>query len=332
MQRLVTFLVLAALAVAGCGGGEEAGPAATTGPEADEDRPVVVATTGILADVTRRVAGDAVEVRQLVPDSASAHGYSPSARDRAALGEADALVVVGGGYEESLPLGGIDAPVFELTEHVGALLEGGNDHGHEEDDHGHGEEDDHGHEEDDHGEEEGREGGDERDPHVWMDPVRVARVLPALAQELGKLDPGAADRIREGARAHAAELRAVDGEVRELLAGVPQARRKLVVSHDSLGYFANRYDLEVVATPFGLSPEAEASAGRIAEVVRTIRKEEVPAVFTLAGDDPRLMRRIAREADVPLVEGLLVENLGDEARSLADLLRFDARRIAEALG
>lgn len=173
--------------------------------------------------------------------------------------------------------------------------------------------------------------GGENDPHVWMDPLRVARALPTLADALADIDPEGRDGYQRRARAYAKELRELDGEIRRVLAAIPPSRRKLVTSHDSLGHFAGRYGLEFVGAPFGLSPESEPSAETVASLVERIERERVPAVFAEDTDDPELMREIAREAGVEVVDDLLVEGFGGRVDSYEEMLRYDAQRIAEAL-
>ncbi len=263
------------------------------GDDGGADGVQVVATTGFAADVVTAVAGGDAAVEQLVPDSAEAHSYGASAKDRRTLAEADLIVAFGRNYEEGLPLDEAEAPRFEITEHAGPLRPD--------------------------------------DPHVWMDPTRIAESLGPLADALADADPEHAAAYRERAARYARELERLDREIRAILAGVPAERRKLVTSHDSLGYFADRYDFEFVGAPFGVSPEAEASASGLAEVIEKVREERVPAVFATEGDDPKVMRQVAAEAEVEIVDDLLVENPGPQAQTYREALLFDARRIAEAL-
>lgn len=252
----------------------------------------VAATTGFAAELARAVAGDSADVTQVIPASAAPHAYGASAQDRAAITTADLVVAFGRSYEEGLPLEDADGPLFEIAEHAG----------HE-----------------------------EGDPHVWMDPVLMAQASAGLAEELAEADPDGASGYRERAKEHAAGLRALDGELREILSGVPADRRRLVTSHDSLAYFAERYGFEIVATAFGRAPEAEASAQTVADVIATIRAEGIPVVFGQQGDDPRVVARIASEAGVEVVDDLVVEN-PKPGQGLAATLRRDAELIAGALG
>ncbi|MGZ5356648.1 MAG: metal ABC transporter substrate-binding protein [Solirubrobacterales bacterium] len=260
---------------------------------ADEGRPAVTATTGILADIAARVAGPDTDVHQLIPDGAGPHDFQLSARERAAAEDSVLLIANGEGLEAGIPIEEMDVERFELTEHAGDLLSG--------------------------------------DPHVWMDPARVAAALPALAAALAEADPAHAAGYRRRANLYAAELTALDAELAAALGAVPAADRKLVTSHDALGYFADRYGFEVVATAFPASgPEAEPGAASIEEVEEAVRAAGVPTVFAEAEDDPEALEQIAERAGVAIEPGLLVESPGP-AGSYAEMLRRDAALVAAGL-
>ena len=113
-----------------------------------------------------------------------------------------------------------------------------------------------------------------------------------------------------------AELERLGQELDRTLAAIPPERRKLVSSHDSLGHFVDRFDFEFVGAPFGLVPESEASAETVADLIDRVEQEHVPAVFAEDTDDPELMRQIADEAGVEVVDDLLTEGFGGRVDSL----------------
>jgi zinc/manganese transport system substrate-binding protein len=258
----------------------------------------IVATTGIAADLAADLAPGA-EVAQLVPDSASPHDFELSAEDRQTLEEADLVVAIGAGLESGVPLDDVSAPVWELTANAGELLPF-------------------------------EEGG--ADPHVWMDPTRVAAALPSLVQALASAEPEDAGAYRRAAREYAAELRRLDRELRRTLSPIAPADRELVTSHDSLAYFADRYGFDVVATAFPASgPEGEASAARLVELADAVHEAGVAAVFAQQEDDPEALRLVAEETGVEIEEDLLIESPGP-AGTYGEMLRRDAELIAAALG
>jgi ABC-type Zn uptake system ZnuABC Zn-binding protein ZnuA len=307
-MRLASTLALLTLlfgAAVGCGSGDDESASG----------PTVAASTGIWADVTERVAGDDASVEQVIPDATSPHEFQLSAEDRATIEDSLVLVYNGADLEAGLPIDEIDVPKFAVADHVGELLpfeEAGEHAGEEE-------------------QAPGEEEHDSLDPHVWMDPSRVAAALPALADALAEADPGHAAGYRTRAASYAAELRELDAEIERQLGSIPPQNRKLVTSHDAMGYFADRYGLEVLATPFPASgPEAEASAQTIKEVEDAIRSSGVPTIFAQETDDPEVLERIARETGVSIEEHLLVEAPG-EAGSYVGMLRQDAKLLRNEL-
>jgi zinc/manganese transport system substrate-binding protein len=271
---------------------------AACGSDAGEEGIQVIATSGIVAELAERVAGGDAEVVQLVPDGASPHDFELSAEDRQTLEQADLIAYNGAGLEAGIPVEEADAPTWALADNARELLPF-------------------------------EEGGE--DPHVWMDPTRTAAALDSLAAALGEVDPDAAAAYRERAREYAADLRDLDRELDDTLASVAPGNRELVTSHDSLGYFAERYGFEVLATPFPASgPEAEASPAQLADVIEAIEESDVPAVFAADEDDPEVLTQIAEQTGVEVVAELLVESTGD-AGSYEEMLRRDAELISAGL-
>jgi zinc/manganese transport system substrate-binding protein len=314
MRLASTLLLLTLLFGAAVGCGSDDGESGSG--------PTVSASTGIWADVTEQIAGDDASVEQVIPDATSPHDFQLSAEDRASIEDSVLLVYNGADLEAGLPIDEIDVPKFAVTDHVGELLpfEEAGEHAPDEEEHTPGEEEHAG--EDEHG---------GLDPHVWMDPSRVAAALPALADALAEADPDHADGYRSRAASYATELRELDAEIEQQAGSIPPQNRKLVTSHDAMGYFADRYGLEVLATPFPASgPEAEASAQTIKEVEDAIRSSRVPTVFAQETDDPEVLERIARETGVSIEEHLLVEAPG-EAGSYVGMLREDAELLRTGL-
>jgi zinc/manganese transport system substrate-binding protein len=275
-----------------------AGSLFACGSDSDGGETQVVATTGIVANLVEQVAGEDAEVVQLVPDGASPHDFELSAEDRQTLEQADLIAYNGAGLEAGIPVDETDAPKWALAENAGPLLPF-------------------------------EEGGE--DPHVWMDPTRTAAALDSLADALGDADPDNANSYRQRGDDYATTLEDLDRELEDTLAAVPAAGRELVTSHDSLGYFADRYNFEVVATPFPASgPEAEASPAQLTEVVDAIEEDDVSAVFAGEEDDPEVLEQVADETGVAVVADLLIESSGNTG-SYEEMLRRDAELIAGAL-
>lgn len=299
---------LATLMLAAC-----AGPGATDGEELE-----VVATTSVWGDVVAQLLGGDGAVEVLVPVGADTHDYEASPRDAASLLEADLVVANGLGLEESLET------ILEAAEADGAnILELGP-------------------ELDplplaEQSEEEGEEehGDEGLDPHVWLDPLRVAAAAELIAERLTEIEPS----IDWAARAddYVARLEALDREILEMISAIPETDRKLVTNHEALGYFAARYGLVVVGVIIpGGSTLAEPSSADIAALVAEIERHGVGAVFAESTSPSRLAEAVAAEVghEVEVVE-LFTESLGGQgsgAETLVDMLLTDAERIVAGLG
>jgi zinc/manganese transport system substrate-binding protein len=352
---LIALLAIGSFVLAACGGDtpsgtEDAATDADAAP-ADGDMPLVVATTSILGDVVATLVGEDGRVEVLMPPGVDPHAYQPSASDAALLREADLVVANGLQLEESL-LAALEAAEAEgveivtLAEQLDPLEFDGDGHAHEDDDeHGHEDDDEHGHEDDDeHGHEDDDEHGHdhELDPHVWLDPVRMADGVELLAADLAAAIPSvpAAEWTARG-EAYADELRQVHEEIEARFADIPAERRLLVTNHDALGYLADRYGFEVVGTVIpGATTQVEADARRFAELVEVVEREQVPAVFAENTDSTTLAEQLRSEVvgrgDLELqVVQLYTDALGEPgsgAETYLGLLRTNAELIADALG
>jgi ABC-type Zn uptake system ZnuABC Zn-binding protein ZnuA len=134
------------------------------------------------------------------------------------------------------------------------------------------------------------------------------------------------------ASAYIGQLRALDAEIRQKVATIPAGRRKLVTSHDAFPYYAKAYGLEIVG--FTQTEEGkEPSAGELAELVRTVRAANVPAVFVEAGVSPRIADALAKEAGVSrVVTDLPSDSLGDKpADTFLGVMRVVTDKIVGAL-
>jgi zinc/manganese transport system substrate-binding protein len=266
------------------------------GAGVDGGRPSIVVTSNILGDIVTMVAGDAADVEVLLPLGVDPHEFAPSTRQAEAMADADLLVVNGAGFEAGLD----DA--IEGAGEVFTFTEHIDLLG--------------------------------EDPHVWTDPTRLVPAVEALAEAL--VDAGSDPAVTERAAAYVDQLEAVDAEIGALLADLPDERRVLVTNHEVLGYFADRYDFEVVGAVIpSLTTGAEPSAADIEDLAEVIEAEGVPAIFGETSSPSALAEALAETVggEVEVVE-LFTESLGEPgsgAETYLDLLRTDAQRIHDAL-
>ena len=304
------------LLAASCGGGTEE-PA-----EPGAHKPLVQSTTSIWADVTSNLAcGGLANVESVMEPGTDPHGFEPSLADRARMEEAAMVVANGLGLEESLDdtLEAVEAagtPVFRVGDHVDARDSADDGHEDEVEDH-----DGHGH------------GG--VDPHIWFDPVLVTGVLDELARRLiddAGLDPDAVDACRD---AYRAELSALHSEIETILAEVPPGDRKLVTDHDALGYFADRYEFEVIGTVIpATSTMAETNPAALEELAETIEETGAKAVFAETGRSTDTVEALADRVGQVQMALLHTGSLGPPdsgADTYAGFMLTNARTIAAAL-
>ena len=162
---------------------------------------------------------------------------------------------------------------------------------------------------------------DEVDPHWWHDPRNAVSAVGEIERALAKSDRPHAQAYRDHAAAYRAEIEPLDRAVRECWARVPRQQRTLVTTHDALGYYARRYGLEVVGTVIpSLSTQGEASAGELAELAETIRRERVGVVFAESSVNSKVEQAIADEARAEVGRELWADTLGPEGSSGATYL------------
>jgi ABC-type Zn uptake system ZnuABC Zn-binding protein ZnuA len=272
-RPLIALLAVALVAAAGAACGEGDGGAGS-------GRLQVVATTTQAADLARNVGGERVDVEGLLAPNTDPHDYEVRPRDVKALADADVVVRSGGDLDgwltPAIDSAGGDPEVVTLIDAVRPL-----------------------------------QGPDGPDPHWWQDPRNAALAVGAVQRALTRADPGGAGPYRERAGAYRAELGRLDGAVARCWQRVPAAQRKLVTTHDALGYYARRYGLEVIGTVIpSLSTQAQPSARDTAKLVAQIRRERVRTIFAESSVNPKVEQAIARETGAKVGRRLWADSLG----------------------
>ena len=272
----------AALALSACGSDSGAANAS------DEGRTSVAAGFYPYAFLAERIGGDDVEVTNLTKPGGEPHDLELTPQQVGGLSTTD-LVVYSQGFQPAVDEA-VEQQAADRTFDVLSAVELRDGEAHAEEEHAEDEHaDDEEHAEDEAHADEHAAGGD---PHVWLDPQRLAAIGTALADRLAEVDPDGADGYRERAQELSTELTALDDELR---AGLESCeRRQIVTSHDAFGYLADAYGLEQVAVA-GLSPEDEASPRRLAEVAAQAEQDGVTTIFFEELVSPKVAESLARE-------------------------------------
>ncbi len=304
----------------------------------DSDQLQIVATTSMWGDVVANIVEDDAEISVLIPVGTDPHDFEPSSRVVAEMNGADLVVANGLGLEEGFTelLEGAESEDVEVLTLAPSLqpIPFGFDVDHSED---HEESGDHANDEDNDESEdhEDHESHDHSlDPHVWLDPVRVAEAAELIGMALEKLD----DSVDWTARAESymQKLLALDTDIRTMVVDIPPEDRLLVTNHDALGYFADRYGFTIVGTVVpGGSTLGNPSSEELANLVALMSDLGVNAIFADSTESSSLADALAEELgeDVVVVE-LYTGSLGEEgsgAETLISMLATDAELITAAL-
>lgn len=273
-----------------------------TSPVRAADRLNVVASFSIIADFVRNVGGDRVSVTTLVGPDGDAHVYAPTPADAKRVAGAKLVFVNGLGFEgwlsRLLKSAGGKATVVTATSGIAPLKL-----------------------------------GSQADPHAWQSVANAKVYVANISDALAAASPADAEAFKANATAYLAELDALDREVREAIAKIPESRRKVISTHDAFGYFAAAYGVEFIA-PLGVSTESEASARDVARIITQIRTAKIPAVFLENVTDPRLMARIAAETGARVGGTLYSDSLtgekGDSPTYIA-MVRHNIKALTSAL-
>jgi ABC-type Zn uptake system ZnuABC Zn-binding protein ZnuA len=323
---VIVLLCLALSPTVGCGGSSSSGSGSDSESKAaDSSRLTVIAAESFLADITKNVAGDKMEVESLVPAGADPHGFELTPADAARVARCDVLVLNGTGLEAFLEdtmdsIGG-DSMVIEASAGLSSRVAREGEEVAAEDAESEHEDGDHQH--------------DEGDPHYWLDPILVVKYVENIRDGLCAADPTNAAAYQANAAAYITSLGELDVWIKEKVAEIPPAERLLVTNHESLGYFADRYGFKVIGTIMpSVSADSSPSAQQLAQLIAAIREAEVKAIFLETGSNSQLAEQVASETGVRVVVDLYTHSLTDSdgpAPTYIDMMKADTTAIVDAL-
>jgi zinc transport system substrate-binding protein len=313
--RTVALAATGLLALAGAAG------CAADGTGTDPDRVDVVAAFYPLQFVAERVGGDAVRVTNLAKPGAEPHDLELNPGQVGQVSDAELVVYLAGfqpNVDEAVQQQADDR-AFDVATVAPLLDAAAGGHEHEEA----GEE--HAAEEAEHA-----EGAGGKDPHVWLDPTRLATIADKLAERLGTVDPDRAADYTARARTLRTDLETLDSEYAQRLKTCQ--RRELVTSHTAFAYLAQRYQLTQIGIS-GLTPEDEPAPQRLADVAAEAREHRASTIFFETLVSPKVAETIAREvgaktAVLDPIEGLQPGSTGD----YLSVMRANLQVLTPALG
>ncbi|OWL96943.1 metal ABC transporter substrate-binding protein [Deinococcus indicus] len=312
MLLLSAALLCVAGTLSACGPAEPATRTTTQGATPDAapddasgagDRPRVLTTFTILADMTRSVAGDRIEVVSITKPGAEIHGYQPTPSDLIRAQDADLILNNGLNLERwfSRFTQDSEAPTVTLTEGIEPVNIAADAY------------------------------AGKPNPHAWMSPKNALIYVENIRRALTDLDPAGADTFQANADAYAKQIREVDRQLSTQLGQLPPNRRALVTCEGAFSYLARDYGLkELYLWPVN-AEEGQGTPRQIRAVIDGVRAQGIPAVFCESTVPDKGMRQVAAEAGARYGGDLHVDSLSDEVPTYLDLLRRDAEVILAGL-
>ncbi|HEY9609828.1 metal ABC transporter solute-binding protein, Zn/Mn family [Allocoleopsis sp.] len=323
-----TVLALA-LGLAGCTSKQETAnssrntTAGTSSVPVNSQRAKVVATSSVLCDITEKIAQDTVDLTCLIPAGTDPHVYAPKPSDRKAIEQANLILYNGYGFEADLikliQSTNNSAPKVAVGEIAVSKPLKGEEHEHEsrekaavEQEHG------------------------EFDPHVWHDAKNGVRMVEVVLDNLKKLSPKDDAKYISNTEKITRELTQLDTWIKSEISTIPAKQRKLVTTHDSMGYYAVAYGIPIEGALQGISTDEKPTAGRVKELVDEIKKASVPTIFAEATINPKLIETVSREAQVNVsTHKLFADGLGERgtvADTYEKMLIANTQAIVTGLG
>ena len=270
-----------------------------------QEKPLVVATASIFADMAENISGDLVDVRMIVPIGGDPHVYEPTPGDATLVAEADLVIKNGltfeGWLNELIENSGTKAKVVTITEDIVPI--------------------------------QSEKYANSTDPHAWMDGKKGQQYLENIKKALADLDPDNADVYEINHGIYSQQLKDLDQEIEQKINSIPEKQRILITSHDAFRYYGERYGIRVEAI-LGTSTDAEAQTSDIIRLTKTINESGVRAVFVETTVNPKLLEQIAKDNEVKIGGKLFSDSIGDkesEAPTYLDMLKHNTETIVNAL-
>jgi manganese/iron transport system substrate-binding protein len=277
----------------------------------NNDKPKVIATTSVLCDITQEIAQDTVDLKCLIPAGTDSHVYEPKPDDRKAIEQAKLILYAGYDCEPSL-IKLIQATKNQAPKVAVNEVAVPKPQQFEED------------------------GKTETDPHVWHNAQNGVRIVETVRDNLGKISPSNAAQYTSNAEKITSELKQVDSWIKSQISTIPANQRKLVTTHDALGYYSKAYGIPLEGALEGISTEEKPTAKRVKELVGVIKKTGIPTIFAETTINPKLIETVAKEANVKVSDReIFTDGLGEkgtEGDTYTKMLIANTQTIVEGLG
>lgn len=277
----------------------------------NDNLPQVVATTSVLCDLTRQVAQDTINLTCLIPPDTDPHLYRPKSEDRKAIEQANLILYNGYNLEPGL-IKIIKSTKKSVSKIAVSQVAVPNPRQFL------------------------RNGQKVTDSHVWHNTKNAIKMVEVISSNLAKLEPSNKAIYSGNAKQLGSELTQIDGWIKSRIATIPINQRKLVTTHDALGYYTKAYNIPLAGALSGFSTEEQPTNLRVKNLVKQVKQAKVPTIFPDTITNSNLMESVANEAAVKLSERQLYTDglgqLGSEADTYQKMMIANTRTIVEGLG
>ena len=270
-----------------------------------QEKPSVVATASMIADMARQIGGELIDVKSIVPIGGDPHIYDPTPMAAQMAADADLVLRNGltfeGWLNELVENSGTDADIVTVTDGIKPI--------------------------------ESLMYENAADPHAWMDVSQVITYVKNIRDALIKLLPDNSDQIEENYQAYKLKLVELDRYIKMQIQTIPESKRILITSHDAFQYYGRRYGIQLESI-LGTSTDADVQTSDIMRLNKVIRESKVPAVFIESTINPKLLEQIASDNKISIGGKLYADSLGDEesgASTYLEMMRYDTDVIVEGL-
>lgn len=314
-QTAISLAAVVVLALAGCAPAATPPAASEPAGAAEPGKLRIVTTVSPITNIAYNIAGDRAEIVGIVPEGVNSHTFEPAPSDARRLADADIIFINGlkleeptlklaeanaGDGTEIVLLGDMTIAPDEYVYDFSFPKQAGSPN-----------------------------------PHLWPNPFHSLKYAEIIRDTLTARDPENADYYAANYEAFAARIAALDEAIKQTVATIPEANRKLLTYHDSWAYFAPLYGMTVIGA-IQPSDFAEPSARELVEIIDQIKAESVPAIFGSEVFPSPVLEQIARETRATYVDDLRDDDLpgqpGEASHSYLGLMAENLRVMAEALG